>query len=249
MRQFPETRQTAGFFLRRVLYDSSLMNPADRQEEHRRLSEQYREMPDEELENIASEAYDLTEVAQECLRFEISSRGLKIPLKLTGPSDDEPEPLPPTDDGFVPDDQDLVVARIVHSMDELLRIKSILERAQIECFFGDQKTRDVNALPADFHGDVDIRVWRAQAAGVKEIFKATIPDFDKAPNDETYVEVRCPMCNSDGVIFEERDLESTDGKLTNQSKFRWVCDDCGHEWEDDGIADEAFPERADAEND
>jgi DNA-directed RNA polymerase subunit M/transcription elongation factor TFIIS len=225
------------------------MHPADHQEEQRRLSQQYREMPDEELESIASEAFHLTDVAQECLRFEISSRGLKIPLRLTEPDQDEPEPLPRTDDGFVPDDEDLAWVRTVHSMDELLHIKGILDRARVECFFGTDKTRDVKALPADFHGDIEIRVWRAQVATVIEVFAATIPGFGSESKDESYVEVRCPKCNSDGVIFEERDLDSTDGKLTNQSKFRWVCDDCGHEWEDDGVAEQSLRDIADAEND
>lgn len=215
------------------------MQPADFQQEHNRLSQLYREMADDELENVAAEAYDLTDIAQECLRFEISSRGLKIPLNLTPASDDEPEPLPPSDDGFIPDDRDIAFIYVVHDMEELLKIKTFLDQARIECFLGEDKTRDPKALPHPFGGDLDMFVWRHDFNRVVQVLTANVPGYGKreeAPN----LEVRCPKCNSDGVIFEERELTSTDGKP--QAKFRWVCDDCGHEWEDEGIAAEAPPE-------
>ena len=69
------------------------MHPADIQKEHARLSQLYRDMHEEELERVAAEAYDLTEIAREALSFEISSRGLKIPFNLTPPSEEALEPL------------------------------------------------------------------------------------------------------------------------------------------------------------
>ena len=210
------------------------MHPSDYQQEQNRLAQLYRNMHEGELENVAAEAYNLTDVAREALSFEISSRGLKIPLNLELPVDEDAEPLPPTDDGFVPDDDDIVSVYVAHEMDELMRVKDILDRERVECFLGEEKTRNPKDLSASFHGDVRVRVWLAQQRHAIELLNAAIPDYGKREGSDE-LEVRCPACKSDGVIFEERDVESTGGKLTNQSKFRWVCDDCGHEWEDDGV--------------
>ncbi|HEY3928807.1 MAG TPA: hypothetical protein VGL89_10550 [Candidatus Koribacter sp.] len=220
-----------------IAYDAA-MQPADIQQEFSRLGQYYRSLASEELENIAAQAFALTDTARQALSFEISSRGLPIVLNLTPPLDEQGmEALPPEDDGFVPDDQDLACVHVAHELKELLAIKKDLNHRGIECFFGDDNLRDVSALPAKFHGDMPICVWRHQMNEAIKVLTATVPGYgaqEEAPN----LEVRCPKCNSDGVVFEERDLDSTGGKLTNQSKFHWVCDDCGYEWEDDGIASE-----------
>jgi len=219
------------------------MQPADHQQEHNRLSNLYREMADDELENVAAEAYDLTDIAKECLRFEISSRGLKIQLNLTAPpSDDEPEPLPPSDDGFVPDDEDLAPIHTAHGMDGLLKVRSLLALGGFECFLGDAKLRDPAALRETFENGVEMYVWKEQTQRALSYLAYNMPSEGSDEPDLPPAEIRCPKCKSDGVVFEERDVESTGGKLVRASKFRWVCDDCGHEWEDEGIVAEAPPE-------
>jgi hypothetical protein len=47
------------------------------------LQKRYAGMTDEELTALASDAYDLTETAQQALRSEIAKRGLKIMLEPT----------------------------------------------------------------------------------------------------------------------------------------------------------------------
>ena len=144
------------------------MHPADLQKEHARLTNLYRDMQDEELENIAASAYDLTDLARECLAIEIGNRRLKIALNLTPPSEDELEPLPPTDDGFVPDERDLTSIATAHDMQELLRIQTLLAQGGFECFLGDDRVRDPKDLHENFDNGIEMRVWNAasqQATG------------------------------------------------------------------------------------
>lgn len=60
---------------------SCRMETLDRAEEWRRLKELYRQMTDEELEVVAADAYDLTEIARQVLQAEIASRNLKFELQ------------------------------------------------------------------------------------------------------------------------------------------------------------------------
>jgi DNA-directed RNA polymerase subunit M/transcription elongation factor TFIIS len=210
------------------------MEPIDYQREYNRLSELYAKMGEGELETVAAEAYDLTDVAREALSFAISTRGFKIPLNLASPAEEEVESLPPTDDGFVPDDQDLSVNYVAQDRGELLKVKVFFDAARIECFLGEEKVHDPKELTGGFEGGVEMRVWKAEAKRAYQLLAAVIPDFEKR-DPVPDVEVRCPKCHSDGVIFEERAAAPTDSTPAKNVKFCWVCDDCGHEWEDDGI--------------
>jgi hypothetical protein len=69
-------------------YHLETMETIDRAEEWRRLKELYLEKSDEELELVAADAYELTDVAQQALQAEIARRGLKIEMKKA------PIPLP-----------------------------------------------------------------------------------------------------------------------------------------------------------
>lgn len=213
------------------------MHPSDLQQEYNRLSQAYREMADEELESVAAEAYDLTDIARQALSFEISSRGLKISLALTPPpSEEDAAPLPPADDGFVPADEDLVVIERAENMQDLLNTKSLLDRAQIECFLGAEKVHTPGELTSSFAGGLPMRVWRPAYAQAVELLSAQKPGYAERLNEKIPdSDIRCPKCNSDGVIFEESDVNPSSDSPSNSSKYYWRCDDCGHEWEDDGV--------------
>jgi hypothetical protein len=209
------------------------MQPIDTQQEFTRLSQLYRDMRDEELENVAAEACDLTDIACEALRFEISSRGLKIALNLTPPPEEDAELLPPTDDGFIPPADELATVERAGDLAELQKIKAILDQAQIECFLGEEKVHDPRDLTSGFDGGVMMRVWRPAYEKAYAVLRVNIPGYGgKVDGEIPDTEVRCPKCHSDGVIFEE--LEG-DLKSPRNSNFHWRCDDCGYAWEDDGI--------------
>lgn len=58
-------------------------------EQSRRLQEHYADLTDEELDALAGDAFDMTEVAQQALRAEIANRRLKIELRVTPPAETE----------------------------------------------------------------------------------------------------------------------------------------------------------------
>ncbi len=65
------------------------------------------------------------------------------------------------------------------------------------------------------------------------------PEDDPTPKDSEELEelpVRCPKCQSEEVVFEG--LTSAPGNAADEAsqKYKWSCDSCGHQWEDDGVA-------------
>ena len=201
----------------------------DVQQEYNRLTALYRKMADDELEAVAAEAYDLTEIAREVLASEISSRGLRVTLNLTPPSSDDAD-LPPTDDGFVPDDRDLARVYLADTLSQLAKIKHILDESRIECFLGEDRLHEVGALRQDT--ELSVCVWKPEYERAYALLCATVPGYkEESEQQAPDAEVRCPKCKSDAVILEE-----VEGDRPSTSKYRWACDDCGHEWEDDGVA-------------
>jgi hypothetical protein len=88
------------------------MTKIDLEREKQRLVELYRGQMDGELEKVAAEAYELTEVAREALKVEISRRDLQVVIVEKAPviikravitkeprpmPGDPPPPLPPAD--------------------------------------------------------------------------------------------------------------------------------------------------------
>jgi len=57
------------------------MEMVDRVEEWQRLQASYSSKTDEELQALADESYELTELAQQALKSEIARRGLPFKLK------------------------------------------------------------------------------------------------------------------------------------------------------------------------
>ena len=64
------------------------MTMIDPEQERQRLAEFYSGQMDGELEEVAGQAYDLTELARDALRAEISKRRLNVELVVA-------QPLPP----------------------------------------------------------------------------------------------------------------------------------------------------------
>lgn len=75
-----------------LTYDFGDMD-TDRRTEWRRLKDVYAAMSSEELEVIAAEAYQLTDIAKEALKAELGARGAPFTLQTEPPSQD-PEQVP-----------------------------------------------------------------------------------------------------------------------------------------------------------
>jgi hypothetical protein len=116
------------------------MDSLDPLEESRRLQEHYARLRDHELQAVADQGYDLTELAQQSLQAEIRARGLHIHL-TSAPA--PPEPDPATND-FDPSDFELVVVDRAWDLVEARRLKSILEDARIPSYLGPDNLENVD---------------------------------------------------------------------------------------------------------
>lgn len=179
----------------------------DQTEESRRLLDLYARMNEGELEVVAREAYDLTDVARPLLKDEIARRGLTIPLVLERPRKGK-APAP---------DLDLVEIAVYETVEEAQRVKHLLNDAGIPCFWGPNHMDDPDeaALSMQVRSDEAARV----RAGLKELTRDETEDVSE-------FSFACPKCQSPDIVFQ--DLDAT-------SKFNWSCDACGHQWVDDGV--------------
>jgi hypothetical protein len=100
----------------------------DPKQESKRLAEFYAGQTDGELENVASQAYELTDAARETLRAELSKRGLYVGQLLETKSAEE--------DNLV--FRDLVTVRKFWSLPDAELAKGVLDSAGIESFMFDE---------------------------------------------------------------------------------------------------------------
>ena len=208
-----------------------------------RLSEHYRQLSDDELVGLALRTSELTDVAQQALAQEIANRRLKLPPEESA-TPRSPEPPPDSaEDGESPyaEDRELVVIRTVWSLADALKLQSLLDTAGIPFYIGPERATGVDAVTSNFANGLSVRImkvgvpWTLQA--LQQYFPADEPPQEKADESDN-VAIHCPKCHSTEVVFEDLDRgpENSEGKPS--SKFKWTCDSCGHEWEDDGLVTE-----------
>jgi DNA-directed RNA polymerase subunit M/transcription elongation factor TFIIS len=208
-----------------------------------RLSEHYRQLSDDELVGLALRTSELTEVAQQALAQEIANRRLKLPPEESA-TPRSPEPPPDSaEDGESPyaEDRELVVIRTVWSLADALKLQSLLDTAGIPFYIGPERATGVDAVTSNFANGLSVRImkvgvpWTLQA--LQQYFPADEPPQEKADESDN-VAIHCPKCHSTEVVFEDLDRgpENSEGKPS--SRFKWTCDSCGHEWEDDGLVTE-----------
>jgi hypothetical protein len=194
-------------------------------EEWRSLKEHYGRLSDDELQSLLEESSQLTDMAKETLRAEISSRGLRVQLSNTPP---------PVEDAFDTAGLDLVVVKRLWDASEARRAKAFLNDSGIPCYFGRDNVESVDALPPNFEDGVDLKVCAADVArargGLAGVLTAT-------RETEAACKFVCPRCKSPEIVFVDLDAEPKDpaeGAMADSS-FNWHCDACGHRWKDDGV--------------
>jgi hypothetical protein len=131
------------------------MAKIDPEQERRRLAEFYAQQTDGELESVARQSGELTEIAREALRAELRMRGLYVGSleNVTVPDDGEQE--------F----RNLVTIRTFWNPLEADLAKGVLEAANIESFLFDENIIRQNFFYASALGGVRLRV---DAANVEE---------------------------------------------------------------------------------
>ena len=208
-----------------------------------RLSEHYRQLSDDELVGMARQTSELTAVAQQALAQEIANRRLKLqPEESAAPRSPEPQPGS-AEDGESPyaEDRELVDIRTVWSLADALKLQRLLDTAGIPFYIGPEKATGVDAVTSNFANGLNVQInqvgvsWAREA--LQQYFPADEPPEQKADESDDLA-IHCPRCHSMEVVFEnlDRGPENADGKPT--SRFKWTCDSCGHEWEDDGLVTE-----------
>lgn len=239
----------------------AIMAEIDTAAEWRRLQELYREMSEDELEAVAKKGYELTDIAKQVLHSEILHRQLKVDVRLQPPMDEEPEQF--GDPEFDPATLDLVSALAVENRFEAEFVKTTLNHAGIPCYFGPELLENPGTLEFLPKHTVQVKVLKHDLFRVRWALKGfrellPSPEDDQPPD----LEVRCPKCRSNEVVFEgfdsraaERNDNTDEGDDLDEdedseeepqaveevraadphAKFHWRCDHCGHEWEDEGV--------------
>jgi DNA-directed RNA polymerase subunit M/transcription elongation factor TFIIS len=205
----------------------------DRAEEWRRLKELYLRMSDEELEVVANDGYDLTDVARQALQGEIARRGLKVDLK------NGPEPALEPEGDAVPnaDELDLVSVQQVWDREQATKVKDVLNENGLPAFIGPANAENVDDFAGSFDCGVDVKVRYVDSARASAVLSRAFPrdSEEESAQGSEYV-ARCPKCHSDEIVFLGLDDNSPDAP---DAQFNWSCDHCGYKWKDDGVEQQA----------
>jgi endonuclease YncB( thermonuclease family) len=142
------------------------MEPIDPERKRQRLSEVYANMADGELEELAEDYEELTNVARKALKDEIERRGLSIDLDDSPPATDDTELL------------ELVTIRNFRDFNEARLAKGLLESAAIECFMTDENIAGLEIPIAD----IRLQVKSNDVKAALEILDQSIPE--ESDNEE-----------------------------------------------------------------
>ena len=202
------------------------------------LEETYSQMGEEELRDLAGKAYDLTDLAKQALQAQISSRGLKIQLREDPADATDNEEAEPRGD-FDPAELSLVSVAQVWDAERARRVMGALHDAGFAVYLGPENLGNVDDFHSSFNDGVEVRVRDVDRQ--RALYALSLLPSEKrdgtAEEEQEYV-ARCPKCHSDEIVFEELVAAASAAGSTSPGNFRWRCDACGHEWEDDGIAEQ-----------
>jgi hypothetical protein len=210
-------------------YDSQLMPNIDPERERQRLAESYSRETDEELEQVASRAYELIDIARDVLRAELTKRGLSAEL-TEHPSGSEVE------------QRKMVTIRRFRDLPEALLAKGSLESAGIECELIDDNLVRLDWFWSNGVGGVKLQVSPDDADSANEILNQPIPESFDVEGMGNYEQPRCPKCGSVNITFEELDkpvayVTAYVGVPIPWRHPLWRCYHCDARWEDDGKPD------------
>ena len=141
------------------------MATIDPEQERRRLAEFYAYQMDGELEKVAGQAHDLTDMAREALRAELAKRGLYV-----GQLEEET----PEQDGA--EFRNLVVIRSFWNLMEAELAKGVLDAAGIEAFLFDDNMVRLDWFNANALGGVKLRVEASNVEAANQILEESVSD-------------------------------------------------------------------------
>jgi len=230
-----------------------------------RMAERYRQMSDDELLVLIPQSSELTPFAQEALANEVRSRGLKAEAedekpatssqfkpppaffehespKLRDSAGYDPSGLDSSDDpDSYQEDRKLVDLCTVWSQRDALQVQTILDEAGIPFFMGPEKATGVDEVTSNFSNGVGVQIMQIGLPWAGPAMRHYEPEDDPTPKETEELDelaVRCPRCHSAEVVFEGGTSTLVVATDDSSQKYKWTCDSCGHQWEDDGVAKE-----------
>ncbi len=171
------------------------MKSLDQQEQWHQLTDTYRHMTEEELSQVAADAFDLVPIAREALQAVISERGLKIQLasalppapELSGYKDDSEE----TEDPYR-----LVCVRKVRSESEAKQLKALLDANFIASCLGPENIVEVEDFKASFDGGVELKVHALNSHRAFDALALYAPKEEEEDPDEDATNMPCCVPNA-----------------------------------------------------
>jgi hypothetical protein len=197
---------------------------ADSDEKRNQVAQLYASMSDIELNDLADEAWSLTETGKETLRAELARRGLEFELDTTAPAALEVQP------------RHLVALRQFRDLPEALLAKGFLESAGVESFLIDETTIRMDWLWSNLLGGVKLCVNQEDAETGAQILSQEIPENFSFEGAGDFEQPRCPQCQSLDIFFEDSNKRVAYAGMLfvgfpiQVSRRRWKCQSCGYIW-------------------
>ena len=214
------------------------MAKMDPEAERQRLVELYSHQMDGELERTAAQAGELTDVAREALRAEMSRRGLTGASEAPAAQNPPPAPLspePPPES----DPDEMVTIRQFRDLPEALFARGSLESSGVECGLLDDNMVRLDWFISNLLGGVKLQVRREDWTIANEILTQPIPENFDVAGVGPYEQPRCPKCGSLDVNYQEVSpaayLSTVVSVPIPFQRRAWRCHSCNIEWEDDGV--------------
>jgi|SRR6516164_5572258 hypothetical protein len=198
--------------------------PSDDQE-RQRLAAHYESMTDGELEQVASDAASLTDVARQALTYEIERRHANIAVNAT--------PAPVTEAQY----RELITVAQFRDLPSALLAKGSLESAGIEAFLADDNMIRMDWFISNLLGGIKLKVRTEDAELAAEILSSPVPQMFEVEGVGDYEQPTCPRCGSVEVTQEAgRDQRALAALWVASvplplSSDLWKCEACGNEWQ------------------
>jgi hypothetical protein len=198
----------------------------DPEQERQRLTKLYAEMSDGELDAIAADSAELTDVARQALTDELARRHPEEPaVRNTGVS-------PERDSVEL---ADVVSIRQFRDLPEALLAKGALDSAEIESFLVDDNMIRMDWFYSNLVGGIKLCVKQEDAEAALDLLEQAIPEEFEVDGVGPDEQPRCPKCQSLDIAFE--DLNQPVAWVSAYvlapialHRKRWVCHSCGHRW-------------------
>jgi hypothetical protein len=144
-------------------------------------------------------------------------------------------------DSAYEEDRKLVELCTVWSVRDALKVQTILDGPGIPFFMGPEKATGVDKVTSNFANGVDVRIMQIGLPWAGPAMRNYEPEDDPTPTKNAELDelpVRCPKCHSTEVVFEGGTSTLVVATDDSSQKYKWTCDSCDHQWEDDGVAKE-----------